>query len=686
MTGRKPSYEELAENCARLETRVGEFLVLQRDLNDATARVDDELARFQAIQAFIEKSLTARSDGEFYDFAMEAIIEAFQFEVSVFLRPSEDPNVLIVAGSFGIENPPDELAFDIQWIEDGSMVVTDPSAPVLVAWDTLGLHEAIVCPVRDDKDCLTGLILGGQTRENHDLYAPVSAGIGAAFTVMARQIASILSSRTLNLELVEQNRRLEMEHARQIVMQRDLIRAKDQVDDELMRFKSIQEYIARSLNAESDDEFFRLTLEAIIEAFELEIAVFAQVRDGAAGRLKVVSQFGLDNVPETLPYSTDWFPDWNGAIIGADNDMLDRWSELNLASAIACPFHDEEDELGGVIVAGITVDSMDFYEEIRSEILTPYSVLVRQAGSLWINRQLNAEILAHNRRLSDLTKSYSRFVPFQFLELLGRSSIEEIVTGDSALRDMSVLFADIRGFTSLSEQLGPTEIFIALNEFLATMEPLIAGNNGFINQYLGDAIMALFPDSADGALRCAGAMLETQLAFNREREAAGKRPILFGLGINSGPLTIGALGGGERLDSNVIGDTVNLASRAEGLTKIYGVPAIFTEATHTLLQSPESLRFREIDRVIVKGRANANTIYELLHSDLIAKRAGADRFTEALCEYRDGYFSTAADILRDCLLDTPDDPVARLYVTRCENFIAAPPENWDGVWRLEEKR
>ncbi|MDA0241269.1 MAG: adenylate/guanylate cyclase domain-containing protein, partial [Proteobacteria bacterium] len=500
-----------------------------------------------------------------------------------------------------------------------------------------------------------------------------------------RQIGSVLSSRTLNLELVEQNRQLEVEHARQIVMQRDLIRAKDQVDDELMRFKSIQEYIAKSLDAESDDEFFQLTLEAIIEAFELEIAVFLQVQDEASGRMNIVSQFGLDDVPDSLPVMDDWFVDQDSQVVAAGSDMLEHWPGLGLGAAIVCPFRDSEDKLGGIIIAGITADSMDFYEDIRDEIRVPYSVLVRQAGGLWINRQLNAEILAHNRRLASLTDSYSRFVPFQFLDLLGRASVEDIITGDSALRDMSVLFADIRGFTTLSEQLGPTESFIALNEFLATMEPLIADNNGFINQYLGDAVMALFPESADGALRCAEAMLETQRVFNRARETAGKQPIFFGLGINSGPLMIGALGGGERLDSNVIGDTVNLASRTEGLTKIYGVPAIFTEDTHTLLRSPETLKFREIDRVIVKGRATATTIYELLHRDLIVQRANTDQFAAGLDLYRRGEFAAAMDQFRGCLSHAPDDPVARLYVERCRGLQENSPANWNGVWSLDEK-
>ena len=686
MTERRRTYEELEAICTRLEERAGEHLVLQRDLMEAKARVDDELARFRAIQTFIERSLNADTEETFHSIAMEAVIEAFQFEVALCLRVADDGSALAVAGSFGFEDPPTVLPFDEDWIDDRVPIVVDQRDPMLLAWRSLGLQDAIICPLWSGDNELNGLVVGGRSIANRDRFEPITAEIGAAFTVMARQIGSVHSNRQLNLELRAQNRRLEVEHARQIVMQRDLIRAKDQVDDELMRFKSFQEYIAKTLDAESDDAFYQLTLEAIIEAFELEVAVFLRVDENHAQHFKVAARFGLDDAPASLPFEPEWFANSESRTTGNDSPLATWWPGLSLATAIVCPFLDRKGRLGGAILAGVTVDSMDFYEEIKQEIRVPFSVLVRQAGGLWINRQLNAQVLAQNERLANLTRSYSRFVPFQFLDLLGRSSIEEIATGDSVLRTMSVLFADIRGFTTLSEHLGPSEIFVALNEFLATMEPLIAHEEGFINQYLGDAIMALFPGSADAALRCAEAMLQSQTAFNEARQARGERPIFFGLGINSGPLMVGALGGGERLDSNVIGDTANLASRVEGLTKIYGVPAIFTEATRTRLEEPEALRFREIDRVMVKGRGKATTIYELIPQRSDTGDANANDLAEAMGLYRAGDFETAKARFQDCAARVDNDPLPRLYIQRCDRFLQAPPSFWDGVWRLDEKR
>ncbi|MEQ8332626.1 adenylate/guanylate cyclase domain-containing protein [Nisaea sp.] len=685
MKNRQLSYEELSAHCARLEERVAKQLVLQDKLNAAKSRIDQELRRFQTIQAFIEKSLAADSDSVFLDTALEAVIEAFEFEVALVLRPSDNPGTLHVAGSFGFDEKPAELDYDSAWFsgESGSIVAENDT--ILAKWSSLGLRVAITCPLRSANGALSGVILGGVTNNNYELYEPITADRTAAFTVMARQIGSVLNKRALNLELVEQNRRLELEHGRQLVLQRDLIRAKNQVDDELMRFKSIQEYTARTLDVDDDEAFFQLTLEAIIEAFELEAAVFMQIDGAHPERMQIVSQFGLENAPESLPYQNEWFSCPECWIADDQSDVLKQWSDLGIATAIICPFLDRHDELGGVILAGVTAENMDFYDQIQPDIRVAFSVLVRQAGGLWINRQLNAQVMAHNQRLASLTKSYSRFVPFQFLELLDRSGIEEIRTGDSVLKTMNVLFADIRGFTTLSERLGPTETFVALNEFLATMEPLIANENGFINQYLGDAIMALFPGSADAALRCAEAMLDTQVAFNREREDRGERPILFGLGINSGPLMIGALGGGERLDSNVIGDTANLASRVEGLTRLYGVSAIFTDRTHALLEAPDSLEFREIDRVVVKGRAEASTIFELLHPSQTGHRTAPELLAGAIQSYRQGDFDAALQLFKKCRSGAPVDPITGVYITRCESLIANPPAHWDGAWVLSEK-
>ena len=200
-----------------------------------------------------------------------------------------------------------------------------------------------------------------------------------------------------------------------------------------------------------------------------------------------------------LPFSTDWADLKQIFIVVAADPLLQNWSELNLAQAIVSPLHDKSDRISGVILAGITHDNADFFESITDEHVSAYAMMVRPAGALWINHELNEKIQSHNERLVALTDSYSRFVPFQFLELLNRDSIEEIGAGDSTALDMSVLFADIREFTTMSEQIEPSDAFATHNEFLSVVEPVIEGEKGFINQYHGNGIMALFPGEADAA-------------------------------------------------------------------------------------------------------------------------------------------------------------------------------------------
>ena len=318
--------------------------------------------------------------------------------------------------------------------------------------------------------------------------------------------------------------RLEAETGHQLLVQHNLNLTKDRVDRELMRFKAIQAYIVNALEVESSGDFYSLTLEAIIEAFEFEVAlVLRYTPDGS--QFVATSEFGFEDPPGMLPFSTDWVDLKQTFIVVAADPLLQNWSELNLAQAIVSPLHDKSDRISGVILAGITHDNADFFESITDEHVSAYAMMVRQAGALWINHELNEEIQSHNERLVTLTDSYSRFVPFQFLELLNRDSIEEIGAGDSTALDMSVLFADIRGFTTMSEQIGPSDAFATLNEFLSVVEPVIEGEKGFVNQYHGDGIMALFPGEADAALRRCHAQRDGHVEYPTPEPECGRNSV-----------------------------------------------------------------------------------------------------------------------------------------------------------------
>jgi len=676
--------EALRGRIAELEAEAARRLVTQRDLNRAKDQLDIEFARFEVIQKYVGRVLAVEGDQDFFSLTLETVIEAFEYEIALFLVCGDDENYLDVAFEFGVEEAPEQLTMDADWFTAGDAHIHDVISPILQAWSGLNLEQAISCSIIGDSGRLDGVIVAGITKESADLFDPIVERDRSSYSVLVQQAADLWTNRKLTKDIHEKNLSLESKTANQVIMQRDLVKAKDLVDSELARFKVLQGFIGQALDAADDETFYTLALEGLIEAFEYEVALFLRVGDAPAA-FDVVSQFGFAQAPETLPVPPGMPAAADAIVVDAEGDVLSAWSELGLNQAIICPFFDRTNELAGVFLGGITVDSADYYDAISEDQISAFSVMVRQAGSLWTNRQLNEEIRQHNVHLQELTASYSRFVPFQFLELLSRQSIQEIHTGDSVLVETSVLFADIRGFTTLSEQLGAQGIFTTLNEFLKVVEPFIAAHGGFINQYLGDAIMALFPGASDGALRCARDMMESAVPFNQARSAAGQPPIRFGLGISTGPLMVGAIGGGKRLDSNVIGDTANLASRTEGLTKVYGTPCLFTGSTRRQLEHPGEFSFREVDRVIVKGRESSVALFELL-LDGDGRRSTMEAFSEGLAYYRVGAFDAAHKAFSACRADVEDDVTAALYMERCETFSENPPaESWDGVWILEHK-
>ena len=273
---------------------------------------------------------------------------------------------------------------------------------------------------------------------------------------------------------------------------------------------------------------------------------------------------------------------------------------------------------------------------------------------------------------SELTDAYGRFVPHQFLNLLGYESIIDVNLGDQVQEEMSVLFADIRDFTTLSETMTPQENFNFINAYLSRMEPAITSNNGFIDKYIGDAIMALFSDFADDAVKAGIAMLNILTNYNQDRQRVGYVPIQIGIGINSGSLMLGTVGGKSRMDSTVISDAVNLASRIEGLTKDYSVPLLISHQTLERLRNPADYAIRIVDKVQVKGKSQYVVVYEVFDADppeiRSAKLANLPVYTEAmlLCERKQ--FREAGKLFEECLRTNPSDQVARIYLKRCRDW------------------
>ncbi|MEQ9236395.1 adenylate/guanylate cyclase domain-containing protein [Coleofasciculus sp. E2-BRE-01] len=273
--------------------------------------------------------------------------------------------------------------------------------------------------------------------------------------------------------------------------------------------------------------------------------------------------------------------------------------------------------------------------------------------------------------LIQLNEALSRFVPRQFLQLLEKDSIIDIQLGDEVEQEMSVLFSDIRNFTTLSETMTPEDNFKFINAYLYQMEPAIIEHKGFIDKYMGDGIMALFSGSADDAL-CAGiSMLQRLDKYNENRVNSGYLPLKIGIGINTGSLMLGTVGGRYRMDTTVISDHVNLASRLENLTKDYGVSLFMTHYTLARLQNPTEYNLRFIEQVKVKGKSKAVAVFEVFDGDephiKQSKSATKTMFEQGVLFYYQRQMQQAAQHFEVVLEMNPRDTVAQLYLRRCQS-------------------
>jgi len=294
------------------------------------------------------------------------------------------------------------------------------------------------------------------------------------------------------------------------------------------------------------------------------------------------------------------------------------------------------------------------------------------------------------QRQETLTNSYARFVPTEIMGLLKKKAITEVALGDAIQQEMTILFSDIRSFTTMSESMTPKENFEFLNALMRRTGPAIRENHGFVDKFIGDAIMALFPRSPENAVKAAIQMKRNLLLYNVRRSAQGFQPLKVGIGINTGLVMLGTIGEPERMDGTVISDTVNLASRIEGLTKHYDATLLITEQTLFRLEDPTKYKFRLIERVKVKGKNDPVSIFEVFEGDaddsVLLKTKTQGDFEHGVQDYQNANFASAENLFRNVLDADPSDGAARLYLQKSEHFAAhgAPPD-WEAVAVMESK-
>ncbi len=292
--------------------------------------------------------------------------------------------------------------------------------------------------------------------------------------------------------------------------------------------------------------------------------------------------------------------------------------------------------------------------------------------------------------LNGIHKATSRFVPSEFLKSVGRDAITDVVLGDHIQKKVTVLFTDIRDYTSLSESMTPEQNFKFVNAYVGRMGPLIQNNHGFVNQYLGDGIMALFPQDASDALKASIDMQKTIQDYNVKRIEEGYKPIHVGMGLHTGDLVMGIIGDLYRNDTAIIADTVNTASRMEGVTKYYGANIIVSEASLNTIENKQDYNFRYLGKVKVKGKNNTIAIYECFDGDTTEsvrlKTKTLKHFEKGLNHFYNKEFPKASAAFDTVLTKNPDDLVAKYFITKSAEYtISGTPENWNMVNTMKAK-
>lgn len=296
--------------------------------------------------------------------------------------------------------------------------------------------------------------------------------------------------------------------------------------------------------------------------------------------------------------------------------------------------------------------------------------------------------LVVEKRSRYLRKAFSTYVSSQLVSEILKDPDKLKLGGEK--RTVTVLFSDIRGFTTLSERMPPEELVKLLNEYLSPMTSIVLNEEGMLDKYIGDAIMAVFnapieiPDHPRRACASAIRMISKLEELNAKWGALGYPRIDIGIGINTGEAVVGNMGAELRFDYTAIGDTVNLASRLEGMNKLYGTSVLASEFTHAFVKN--EFLFRELDLVRVKGKEKPIVMHELMGAKGDQpKEALRDRFLNAMALYRARRFEEAALAFKSIHDETSDGP-SMLYLKRCEEYKASPPSaDWDGVFVAKTK-
>ena len=349
-------------------------------------------------------------------------------------------------------------------------------------------------------------------------------------------------------------------------------------------------------------------------------------------------------------------------VVGAMRSVV---STGDLSGRVDVPYDDETGELA------------DSFNSMTQALESAYSDIKTYALKAAISQ----------KREMKVRNVFQKYVPNQVIEQFFASP-ESMLVGED--RKLSILFSDVRGFTTLSERMSSRDIVESLNQYFGRMVGVVMKNEGVVDKYIGDAVMAVFgapaedEDSAYHSVLASFEMLDQLAEFNVWQQEHDRAPFEIGVGISFGSVTIGNIGSDQKMDYTVIGDMVNVASRLEGLTKIYHEPVLITESVRRRLSGRVPCRM--VDRVQVKGRSRAMAIYSIRRELTEAQDRAWQLHHRGLQYYYNRDFAQAQRYFAAVSKLLPDDPITSLFLDRATVFASTPPpEEWTGMVVFHEK-
>ena len=416
--------------------------------------------------------------------------------------------------------------------------------------------------------------------------------------------------------------------------------------------------------------------------------------DEAAKKLQVVSSsgnlfFNEETINEHLPALRDILLSGQSEILSDTSSLIEKGIIFpEVRSVIYSSLKVNLRIMGAIILAS---NEEVQYTAAQLKLLTTLALQSSAAIESALLYEKNIREAKESEEAMRLVYEVTgKFVPYEFIGSLGHKVITDVKLGDQAEKIVTVLFSDIRGYTTLSENMTPEENFKFVCSFNERMGPAIRRNNGFINQYLGDAIMAIFPGNAADALSAAIEMQREVEEFNLVRSSLGQPPIQIGVGMHTGPLIMGITGDADRLDATTISDTVNTSSRLEGLTKYYKAGIILSGSCLEQIKDKGKFHLRYIGMVQLKGKQQPVKIHECFSGnakeDIFKKQKTLDTFNEGINNYLNRSFETAVQSFLSVAEEHPEDRTAEFFLTNAKQYLQkGVPENWSGILEMTSK-